>query len=47
MEEKHCKDCQYGKPVGYGQVICGKTNTWQSERYSCDWWKKRKEKEDK
>ena len=47
MEEKYCKDCQFGKISGYRQVICGKTKEWQSELYSCHWWKKRKEKEDK
>jgi hypothetical protein len=38
MGEKHCKTCRYSKDMLYRQVICNKTNEWQSELYSCEGW---------
>lgn len=35
MSQKQCKNCVFGKPAGYRQVICKKTNTFQAELYSC------------
>ena len=47
MEEKVCKNCEYSKDVKYRQVICGKTNTWQPELFSCGRWKPKEKKADK
>lgn len=47
MDEKHCKTCRFGRLVGYFQVICGKRNRWESELYSCEWWKAKGKKEKK
>lgn len=37
MCKRNCKNCFFGKPAGYEQVICQKNNTWRPELYSCDW----------
>lgn len=37
-EEHLCKTCSFSKDVGYRQVICKKTNHWEPELYSCDYW---------
>lgn len=37
-----CKDCKFGKDVGYRQVLCEKTNEFQPELYSCSYAKGRK-----
>ena len=37
-EEHLCKTCSFSKEVGYRQVICKKTNHWEPELYSCDYW---------
>lgn len=44
MGNKKCKFCQFGKRMGYRQVLCNKRNEWQSELYSCDWFKLRQGK---
>ena len=46
MDEKICKTCRYGKDMGYRQVICNKTNEWQSELYSCERWAPKEETKD-
>lgn len=40
VDERTCRTCRYGKPMGYEQELCGKTNRWQPELYSCKWWKR-------
>lgn len=30
-----CKNCEFGKDVGYRQVLCKKSNEFQPELYSC------------
>lgn len=34
-EKLCCKDCQFGKDVGYRQILCKKTNEFQPELHSC------------
>ena len=34
-----CKNCEFGKDVGYRQVNCKKTNDFQPELYSCKYHK--------
>lgn len=38
-----CKDCEFGKDVGYRQVLCGKTNEFQPELYSCPYWQQKQD----
>lgn len=47
MDEKKCKNCGHSKDVKYRQIICGKTGNWESELYSCPWWKAKQQKENK
>lgn len=42
MEEKKCcKNCKYNWTQAYRLVLCEKTNTWESELYCCERWKRR------
>lgn len=40
-EEKRCKDCEFKFIECYKKVLCEKTNTWNSELYSCDYYRKK------
>lgn len=41
MEEKTCKTCRYGYDAGYRQVVCDKTNQWESENFTCERWEEK------
>ena len=43
--ETNCKNCQFGKPAGYRQVICQKKNQFEPELSSCGYWKEKPETE--
>lgn len=43
IREEVCKNCEYAKARGYRQIECEKTGDWQVERYTCNYFKPKKD----